>query len=158
MQIFVKLLTGKTITLNVVITDKVQDIKKRVAEASSLVAEAYHLIYSGHKLEDDKTLEDYTIPKEATLFIITAPGGSMIDLKKDVQLNIKMPNGATEEVTISRSSTVDELKARIAAKVMIPQKSLILVFKGQKLDDGSVLAKLGISNQDVINIMTGVQG
>lgn len=67
MQIFVETLTGKTITLEVEPTDKIEDVKAKIQDKEGILPELQILILSGEVLEDDKTLQDYSIQKDATL-------------------------------------------------------------------------------------------
>jgi len=68
MQIFVKLYSGKTITLEVLPSDLVSSLRNLVKTHSELPLEIQRLVYSGHQLEDNRTLSDYDIKSEQTIF------------------------------------------------------------------------------------------
>lgn len=70
MQIFVKTLSGGTISLSVNSTDTVRSIKSRIHVREDIPPEHQLLIFAGKKLEDDRTLADYSIDKESTIHAV----------------------------------------------------------------------------------------
>jgi ubiquitin len=69
-QIFVKTLTGQTITLDVSDTDKIGDIKKKIQAKQQIPWDQQRLIFSGKELEDNKQVQDYDIDKASTLHLV----------------------------------------------------------------------------------------
>ena len=72
-QIYVKTMTGKTILLWVTASESVWSVKTGVAAETGLPPQAQRLIYRGRQLEDDKSLSDYSVAKEATLQMVYRP-------------------------------------------------------------------------------------
>ena len=70
MQIFVKTLTGKTITINIYQTDKIRTIKKKIYEKEGIPIDEQRLIFAGKQFENHRILYDYKIEKEATIHLI----------------------------------------------------------------------------------------
>lgn len=77
MQLFLRTLTGATITLDVEPSDSILSVKRKIQRTEGIIPEEQRLICAGRLLADDKTLADYKIEKESVIHLVLKLRGGM---------------------------------------------------------------------------------
>ena len=151
MQIFVRALNGKTLTLDVEPSNTIEEVKTQIENKEGIPPRVQRLVFGGKEMADGHTLSDYNVTKEATLHLVMRLRGGM-------QIFVRALNGKTLTLDVEPSNTIEEVKTQIENKEGIPPRVQRLVFGGKEMTDGHTVSDYNVTKEATLHLVMRLRG
>ncbi|KAM3262894.1 hypothetical protein ACQJBY_053185 [Aegilops geniculata] len=155
MQIFVKINCSifrknrkthclKTITLEVMRSNTIYDVKEKIQDKEGIPAVQQRLMFGSDLLVDSCSLEDYNIEEESALTLDLVPQG--------MHIFIRARSGKIMTMGVDGEDSLYSVKAKFFDETGIPPGRQRLFFAGKQLEDGRTLADYDVQNESTLHV------
>ena len=139
-HLFIKTLTGKTMTIVIQPTDTVLELKKKIEEKEGLQISHQCLICGGKALGDELTIHNCGVQNQSVLHLV-------LRLPSQGPLSITVEDGGvSHQIDTTYGSTVGSVKEQLQTMSDIAVASQTLLFEGRVLADEETLGSCDITD------------
>ena len=144
-NIYIKFLSGKTISLEFKPSDTIKNIKYKIYQKEGIPPEIQILIFTTNELKDNLTLLDYKIQEESTIHLIYN------------KIYVKSIKGKNIELNFQPSDSIKNIKDKIHKKEGIPPDQQSLMFSGKELKENLTLLDYNIQRGSTLHLTSKIE-
>ena len=145
MHIYVKMQNGKTITLDVQPKSSISKVKLKIQDEEGISPDRQRVMYILKELEDDRTLEDYNIYNESTLYLTVRRASGL-------QVVVLMPDEQTFPLAVGTNDFIENMKRKVYEMEGIPSDQQRFFFAGKELEDRHTLSHYKIQDRSILHL------
>jgi ubiquitin C len=145
LMVFIKTLTGQTITVRVTPRDTVGDVKQKIFEQEGIPVDRQRMIFVGEQLNDNHRLLDYRIEHESAVHLVFRSGLCF-------QVFVRTANGRTMVFECQPTTTIERIKDRVRNHEGLHTDIQQLSYEGRVLENQSTLQECGVEHNSVIDL------
>ncbi|XP_062605478.1 ubiquitin-like [Saccostrea cucullata] len=133
MKIFVRIITERTITLDVNPADSIEDVKAEIERKENIPPYMQILLFLGRPMKNDRSLSYYNVQEESILHLA-------LRLRTDFQIFVEVFPGKTINLVVDPLDTTENVKVEVQNKEGIPVCQQKMIFAERQLEDELTLA------------------
>ena len=142
--IYIKPLNGKTFTLAVESSDKIENLKMKIHNEKGTPPNQQILICNGKRMEDGHTLSDYNVINQSTVHMVARIRGGKYIFVKTLTTTLRLE--------VEETDTIYNIKTKIQDIKGIPPDQQRLCFFKQQLFDGYTLSDYGVVKESILDL------
>ena len=134
-------------------SDTIASLKKKIKDRKGFPADEQRLVFRGRKLEDDRTVSDYSIQNNSTLSVVLPVPGKHYPM----EVTLLTEAGRLSTLRVKPIDSISEFKHKIQNMTGVPPHKQSLTFAGKELEDACTISDYNIRNKSAINFVKKIE-
>ena len=145
LMVFLKTLTGQTITVKVTPRDSVGDVKQKIFEQEGIPVDRQRMIFVGEQLNDNHRFLNYRIEHESAVHLVFRSG-------KGFQIFVRSQADRTMVFECQQTTTIERIKERVREREGLHVDVQQLSFEGRILENHATVQECGVKHNSVLEL------